>query len=105
MVIVAYRANDGCYDELLTLIQDHVPFLRRLGLVTERPALAMEGKDGVIIEVFEWQTGAIEAAHENPEVQSLWNRYAAVCNYVPLRELPEAEDMFAHFKPIELQES
>lgn len=102
MVIVAYRPKAGQEHELLELVKDHVPFLRRLGLVTDRPALAMKGRNGVIVEVFEWKDGAIASAHEHPDVQELWARYGAVCDYVPLRELPEAEEMFAQFEPIEL---
>ena len=102
IVIVAYRPKAGHDDELLDLVKDHVPFLRRLGLATDRPASAMRGKDGVIVEVFEWKTGAIASAHENPDVQALWGRYAAVCDYVPLHELPEAKDMFAQFEAIDL---
>ena len=101
MVIVAYQPKAGRDSELLDLMQDHVPFLRRLGLATDRPALAMKTKDGVIVEVFEWTTGAIATAHENSDVQSLWAKYAAVCDYVPLCELPEAKDMFAQFEPVE----
>jgi hypothetical protein len=62
----------------------------------------MRGKDGVIVEVFEWKAGAIALAHENADAQALWARYAAVCDYVPLHQLPEAKDMFAQFEPIEL---
>lgn len=102
MVIVAYRPKAGCDAELLELVKDHVPFLRRLGLVTNRPALAMSGKDGVIVEVFEWKAGAISSAHENTDVQGLWAKYAAICDYIPLHELPESKDMFAQFEPIEL---
>ena len=102
MVIVAYRPKPGLDGELLQLVKDHVPLLRRLGLASDRPALAMRGKDGVIVEVFEWKSGAIALAHENSDVHALWARYAAVCDYLPLHELPEAKDMFAQFEPIEL---
>ena len=102
MVIVALRPKAGRDGELLQLVKDHVPLLRRLGLATDRPALAMKGKDGVIVEVFEWKTGAIVLAHENSDVQALWVRFAAVCDYLPLHELPEAKDMFAQFEPIDL---
>jgi hypothetical protein len=102
IVIVAYRPKAGHDGELFALVKDHVPFLRRLGLATDRPATAMRGKDGVIVEVFEWKAGAIASAHENSDVQELWAKYAAVCDFVPLRELPEAKDMFAQFEPIEL---
>lgn len=102
MVIVAYRPKPGREDDLLALTRDHVPALRRLGLATGRAPLAMRSRDGVVVEVFEWCAGAIETAHANPGVLAMWERYAAVCDYVPLRELPEAQDMFAQFEPIEL---
>ncbi|MEP9359128.1 hypothetical protein [Sphingomonas sp. KR3-1] len=101
MVIVAYRPKPGKAAALETLARDHVPFLRRLGLATDRPALIMRGKDGTIIEAFEWKEGAVATAHENPEILAMWEEYAAVCDYVPLSELPEAQDMFATFAPLD----
>ncbi|WP_260924870.1 hypothetical protein [Novosphingobium sp. 9] len=102
MVIVAYRPKPGCDEALLALTRDHVPELQRLGLATGRRALAMRSKEGVIVEVFEWKHGAIEVAHTHPDVLAMWERYAAVCDYVPLGELPEAQDLFAQFEPIDL---
>jgi hypothetical protein len=102
MVIVGYRPKPGCEDELLDLTRDHVPQLRRLGFATGRPAVAMRSKAGVIVEVFEWADGAIARAHEHPEVQAMWARYAAVCEYTPLHELAETKDLFAEFEPIDL---
>lgn len=102
MVIVAYRPKPGCTEELEALVREHVPCLRTLGLVTERPAQAMRAKDGTILEVFEWAQGAIEAAHNSSRVADLWERFASTCDYVPLRELPDAEAMFAEFEPLAL---
>ncbi|UPG84619.1 hypothetical protein L2Y94_14955 [Luteibacter aegosomatis] len=102
VVIVAYRPKPGREDDLLALTRSHVPELRRLGLTTKRPSLAMRSKEGVVIEVFEWKEGAIESAHANPAALAMWERYAAVCDYVPLRDLPEAQDMFAQFEPVDL---
>jgi hypothetical protein len=102
MVIVAYRPKPGREAELLELTRTHVPQLRELGLATQRTPLAMRSKDGVIVEVFEWREGAIATAHENPAVLAMWGRYSAVCDYVPLNQLPEAADMFAQFDPIDL---
>lgn len=102
MVIVAYRPKPGREDDLLELTRAHVPELRQLGLATDRATLAMRSKEGVIVEVFEWRNGAINAAHTNPDVLAMWERYAAVCEYVPLHELPEALDLFAQFQPIDL---
>jgi hypothetical protein len=102
MVIVAYRPKPGCEADLEALVREHVPCLRTLGLVTDRPVQAMRAKDGTIIEVFEWQDGAIEAAHSSPRVVELWERFGNVCDYVPLRELREAAEPFAGFVPITL---
>ena len=102
MVIVGYRPKPGCEADLLQLTREHVPALRALGLASERPTLAMKSKDGVIVEVFEWKDGAIATAHENPDVLAMWSRYAAVCDYVPLHDLPETKEMFAQFEPIDL---
>ncbi len=102
LVIVAYRPKPGCDDALLALTRDHVPALRRLGLVTDRAPVIMRSRAGLIVELFEWQDGAIDAAHTHPAVLAMWERYAALCDYVPLHELPETHDMFAQFKPIDL---
>jgi hypothetical protein len=34
-------------------------------------------------------------------LQALWARYAEVCDYLPLADLAEAKDLFAHFQPLE----
>ena len=102
MVIVAYRPKPGREDDLLALTRDHVPELRRLGLATDRPTLVMRSKEGIVVEVFEWRDGAIDAAHAHPDVLAMWERYAAVCDYVPLDQLPEAQDLFARFEPVDL---
>ena len=102
MVIVAYRPKPGREQDLLALAKRHVHVLRRLGLATDRPAAAMRGEDGVIIEVFEWKKGAMASAHQDPGVLALWEQFAAVCDYVPLRALPEAAALFARFEPLDL---
>ena len=102
MVIVAYRPKPGREQDLLALTQRHVPLLRRLGLATDRPAAAMRGEDGVILELFEWAEGAMAAAHQHPDVLALWQQFAAACDYVPLRTLPEAATLFARFQPLDL---
>ncbi|GBQ27196.1 hypothetical protein AA12717_2597 [Gluconacetobacter sacchari DSM 12717] len=102
VVIVAYRPKPGQEQKLLELTRNHVPALRRLGLATDRPTLAMRSREGIIVEIFEWQEGALQTAHAHPDVLAMWERYAAVCDYVPLHELPESRDMFAQFEPIDL---
>ena len=102
VVIVAYRPKPGREADLQALVREHVPYLRELGFATERTPILMRGAAGVIVEVFEWREGAIKAAHADPKIHALWALYDEVCDYVPLAELPEAAQMFAEFKPIEL---
>ena len=102
MVIVAYRPKPGREAELDALTREHVPSMRGLGRGPARPPRAMRTAAGVVVEVFEWRDGGIEAAHHDPQVHAMWKRYEAVCDYVPLVELPEALQLFGAFKPIEL---
>jgi hypothetical protein len=102
MVIAAYKPKPGREAGLLALTRAHVPYLRSLGLVTDRPALAMQARDGTILEVFEWRDGAAARAHEMPEIHDLWAKYADVCDYTKLQALPEAQNLFAMFTPIDL---
>jgi hypothetical protein len=102
IVIACYRPKPGKQAALRLLILDHVATLSAQNLVTDRTPITMEAKDGTIVEVFEWvSSAAIEAAHTNPAVLAMWNRYEAVCDYVPLNTVAEAADMFAEFTPVE----
>jgi len=102
VVIVAYRPKPGKEHELLEVVRSRIPTLRKEGLVSDRVPVLMRARDGTIIEVSEWKSSeAIEAAHKNPNVLALWNRFFEVCDCVPLMTLAEAEEMFAGFAPIE----
>jgi quinol monooxygenase YgiN len=102
IVIVAYRPKPGNEKELLELVRNRVPTLRKENLVTDRAPTIMRSRDGTIIEVSEWKSReAIDAAHKNPNVLAMWNKFFAVCDCVPLKTLAEADDLFASFQPIE----
>jgi quinol monooxygenase YgiN len=101
-VIVAYRPKPGKERELLEIVRQRVPTLRAEGLVSDRAPTIMRARDGTIIEVSEWKSReAIDAAHKNPGVLALWDRFFGVCDCIPLRNLAEAEEMFAGFEPVE----
>jgi len=100
-VVVAYRPKPGKDEELLELVRSRVPTLRREGLVTDRLPTIMRSRDGTIIEVSEWKSHeAIDVAHQNPNVLTMWEKFFAVCDCVPLKTLPESADMFAGFEPV-----
>jgi hypothetical protein len=98
--IAAYRPKPGKAAELDVLTREHVPYLQQQGLATARTPVVAKTTDGTVIEVFEWAPGGIDKAHNHEGVQALWTRYAAACDFVPLKELPEAAQMFANFTPI-----
>ena len=101
IAVVAYRPKPGREQELLQLVRSRVPTLRKEGLVTDRAPTVMRSRDGTLIEVSEWKSReAIDAAHKNPSVLAMWEKFFAVCECVPLKTLPEADDMFAGFEPV-----
>ena len=101
IVIVAYRPKPGKEKETLELVRSRVPSLRNESLVTDRAPIIMRARDGTIIEVSEWKSQeAIDAAHNNPIVLAMWNKFFAVCDCVPLNTLPESAEMFAGFERV-----
>ncbi len=104
LVIACYRPKPGQQDALRALVRTHVATLRSIGLVTSRRPIAMEAKDGTILEVFEWASAdAIQAAHGHPVVQAMWGEYGKVCEYVPLSQIPEAAQLFSEYAPLDVQ--
>ncbi len=74
-----------------------------LALVTNRPPLVMRARDGSIVEVFEWKsTEAIEEAHKNEAVRTMWKDFEKVCEYEKLSNLPECQEPFSSFEPVDL---
>jgi quinol monooxygenase YgiN len=102
IVVVGYRPKPGREAEVLELVRSRVPTLAREGLVTDRLPVVMRSRDGTIIEVSEWKSEeAIAAAHSNPNVLAMWDRFYAACEFVPLEALPEAGELFAGFEPLD----
>lgn len=102
IVIACYKPKEGRADELRALVREHVPALRREGLVTDRVPVVMTAADGTIAEVFEWASAeAIEQAHSNPSVGELWERFGEVCEWVPIGSIDEARRPFSEFNPVD----
>lgn len=103
MVIANYRPKPGKDTELLALMKTHLPVLRAEGLVGDGPSLCGRAADGVIVEVFQWTSQeAINAAHENPQVLAMWDKFAKVCDYTVIADVAGAKDLFTPLTPIEL---
>jgi len=101
IVIVAYRALPGRVEALEVELHDHVPILRGEGLATQREPILMRAKDGAYVEVFEWVSAeAVEAAHKNPVVLAMWERFGAACTFENLANLDESKELFSSFTPM-----
>jgi hypothetical protein len=99
--VACYKPRTGKEEALLELVRNHLPPLRAEGLVTDRIPIVMRTESGTIIEIFEWVSKeAIAGAHSNPVVLDLWKRFEAICWYETPANLPEFQNMFAHFEPI-----
>ena len=104
IVIACYLPKAGQQETLRGLVRDHVATLRALGLATARAPITMEAADGTILEVFEWVSAdAIEAAHAHPTVLKMWEAYGAVCDNVPVAQVPEASQLFSNYTPVEVR--
>ncbi len=100
IVIAGYKPKAGKAQALHQLMREHLSVLKDQGLVTDRASIMMEAKDGTIIEVFEWRSQtAIDKAHTNPEVLKMWEKYAEVCEYIPVGQVEETASLFSGFKP------
>ena len=100
--IAAFKPKSGKEDDLLKVLDDRIPLLLSLGMDTDRKAITMRSREGVIIQVSEWvDDDAITRAHSHPEVLALWQRFDDCCEYVKLDTLSESHGDFATFTAID----
>ena len=83
-VICHYRVAAGNEGRFETLLNDHWPTLQRLGLVTDQPpqhfrGLEQDNGQPIYFEIFEWRDGAVDRAHEHPEVMAIWEPMDTLC--------------------------
>jgi hypothetical protein len=102
LVLAIYRPFAATNRQMmLDLIRSHNATLRVEELITDRPAMLVEAQDGAFIEIFEWKPGGAQKAHDHKAVQKIWKRMEELCEFAPLISLPEAENTFPHFKPVD----
>lgn len=101
IVIACFKPKEEKSDLLLEAVKEHLPVLRKEGLITEREGIIMRSKDGSIIEVFEWKSEeSINMAHSNESVLKLWKKFEESCEYIPVGNIEEAKNMFPGFEPV-----
>ena len=83
-VICHYRVAAGNESKFEILLDKHWPTLHRLGLVTGEPSRTFRGVEQdnekpIYFEIFEWLDGAVERAHEHPDVMAVWEPMDHLC--------------------------
>jgi hypothetical protein len=98
IVICHYRVAPGNEHQFEDLLRVHWPTLNRLGLVSPREPEHYRGEEqtgGLIYyEIFEWLPGAVDRAHEHPEVMAVWEPMDTLCEArgpKPNMEFPHVE--------------
>lgn len=83
VVVGTYRVRPGREAEFERLLEQHVPTLRRLGLITDTSAHVLRRSGGeapVYVEVFEWMSDdAAARAAEVADVIAIWEPMAELC--------------------------
>jgi hypothetical protein len=103
VVLALYKPHPGKDAELIQILKNHIPTLRRLELATDRPVVLVQTKNGSFLEIFEWSTAeAADLAHHHPEVAKVWEAIGKVADFTTLESLEEIKQPFPHFKPINL---
>lgn len=83
-VICHYRVVRGNEEAFEGLLQAHWPKLKQLGFVTGAPAVHYWGEEQdngepIYFEIFQWTEGAMEKAHQHPEVMAIWGPMEQLC--------------------------
>jgi hypothetical protein len=101
VVIAMYRPRKGKDAALRRLISRHLPTLRQLELVTDRPPVLVRSKNGTYLEIFEWRSiECARKAHEHPAVGRIWEAMEKIADWGKLGDLEEAKSTFPHFQPV-----
>jgi hypothetical protein len=94
-MLVTYVPKPGKDEDLLRLVRQHWPTLRRLDLVTATPGRVWRGTDkrsgrSSYIEMFEWkEETSSDTAHQTPEVMAVWESMGPILEDMNLTRLEQ----------------
>jgi hypothetical protein len=102
-VIAAYRPKPGMDQALRKLMREHRRTLADAHLVTGKQPLILRARsDGTLLEIFEWVSAkAADEAHRHAPIREMWNKLAAVADFVALSDIAEAGKAFSHFEALQ----
>ena len=98
LVICSYKPKTP---DARRLMDEHVPLLRKHGLITERAVVRGAGRNGELVEIFEWASEEkSRSAPAIPEIGAHWKAMSQAMDFVSLASLPESQNPFANFTPL-----
>ena len=79
IALCTYRIQQNKDEEFLSLLRQHCPTLRKLGLVTEDASPMFRGKDesgkSFYVEILHWKSSeGPNVAEQMPEVLAIWEK-------------------------------
>jgi hypothetical protein len=102
ITVALYRPMAGKDAELSQLIAEHIPVLRKLELITERPSVLFKSNNGTYIEIFEWRAAdSAFKAEQHPEVAQIWEAMAKIAELPTIGSLEESKFHFPQFEPVQ----
>lgn len=107
VVLAVYRVAEKVQAEFFQVVKDKREYFLKAGLMTARAPIFLRssGNPEFLIDIFEWSSAeAIERAHSDPVVQRMWARMAElwIDGGLHLSQLPESDESFAGFEPVEI---
>lgn len=94
-----YKPKAGKEAELIELIRQHQPTLRKFGLLTSKEGFIVQSQDGTIIEVFEWKgLQEVQAAKQHPVISAMWEKMHSIGDCPPMKDIPETATSFPGFE-------
>jgi hypothetical protein len=102
LAFAMYKPKKGKDAELLELLKDHLPTLRKYELITDKGSFFVKSGNGTFIEIFEWASEeAKNVAHQHPAIMKIWGKMMPMCEFPAMKDLPEAAKSFPNFEIVE----
>jgi hypothetical protein len=105
ITIGIYKAHKGKKKELMELMLQHQPLLRKEGLLTEKEGFIGLTQDNSIIEIYEWKSiGSVQQAKKNPRVQELWKKVHKISDSLGMNKITESKKSTPGFRSLKKSE-
>jgi hypothetical protein len=101
IALILYSPRKDREQELVEMLQNNIPVMRKLGLITDREQILARTKDGSIIQLFEWKSEeSQDQAMAHPVVQEMWLKVGNISEFQKPAAVAEFNEVFSMFETI-----